>query len=532
MIYSYALDSNNIFIETNKGVYYSGDFGNLWQQGTSIVPFNSKTCVISSKGEVHYFNENGRFSRNEFGDWSFTKYITKQISESVKSCELGDYGRLLLQSGEILYLTDIEGRNWKNIFHNGYWGPGRMDMDIYKITKTGLLYGSASYQEIWNDPRTWDLWIIRYRYINSYENSVENASWKRDYYNSDAAKYFYILPNGYRYMLSGINFYYCNNSDNIWKIADNLPIANNAISGFNHDQLNNLYLLDRTGDLFISSDGGSSWRKANNRFPYAGVIELKSFSRNELFVLTSSSIYYSYDCGDSWIDISLGLSGNAVNLFKNTQNEYYLVCSDGLYKSNGLPVYKISEKTTLVKPKNNELINGTIESVRLVWNRTDKADSYEIMTGNRDFEKVFDFNKGIKDTTKTVFARNDTVYWKVRAVANDVPGEWSDTWRYALASTNGVEKDKMLPTEFMLYQNYPNPFNPETKIYYYIPENCFVKMEIYDMLGRLVSVPVNEFKEAGTYFVMWAPKNTSSGIYFLKFNAGSYNAMKKLIFVK
>ena len=38
----------------------------------------------------------------------------------------------------------------------------------------------------------------------------------------------------------------------------------------------------------------------------------------------------------------------------------------------------------------------------------------------------------------------------------------------------------------MLNDNYPNPFNPSTIINYNIPENDFVKITIYDMMGRAV----------------------------------------------
>ena len=53
----------------------------------------------------------------------------------------------------------------------------------------------------------------------------------------------------------------------------------------------------------------------------------------------------------------------------------------------------------------------------------------------------------------------------------------------------------------MLYQNYPNPFNPSTRIQYAISSTQFVKLEVYDVLGREIASLVNEEKPAGTYEV-------------------------------
>ena len=49
-----------------------------------------------------------------------------------------------------------------------------------------------------------------------------------------------------------------------------------------------------------------------------------------------------------------------------------------------------------------------------------------------------------------------------------------------------------IPDKFSLSQNYPNPFNPSTNIRYELPKNSFVKLVIFDMLGRVVETPVNE----------------------------------------
>ncbi len=97
---------------------------------------------------------------------------------------------------------------------------------------------------------------------------------------------------------------------------------------------------------------------------------------------------------------------------------------------------------------------------------------------------------------------------------------------------NDVENDGVNPTEFALFQNYPNPFNPTTKIKYQLPENEFVTLKVYDILGNEVATVVNEQQNAGAYNVTFDATNLSSGVYFYKITAGNFVQMKKMLLLK
>lgn len=99
-----------------------------------------------------------------------------------------------------------------------------------------------------------------------------------------------------------------------------------------------------------------------------------------------------------------------------------------------------------------------------------------------------------------------------------------------LTGLNNTELE--MPTVFRLYDNYPNPFNPTTTIKYDVPRNSFVKIVIYDILGKLVSTPVNEQKSAGRYDFNWNASNYASGTYFYKMETESYTDIKKMVLVK
>jgi len=85
---------------------------------------------------------------------------------------------------------------------------------------------------------------------------------------------------------------------------------------------------------------------------------------------------------------------------------------------------------------------------------------------------------------------------------------------------------------FVLYQNYPNPFNPTTLIKYSLPEQQFVSLKIFDILGKEVATLVNENKPAGNYEVNFDAGNLSSGVYFYQLRASGFTETKKMLLMK
>jgi hypothetical protein len=88
------------------------------------------------------------------------------------------------------------------------------------------------------------------------------------------------------------------------------------------------------------------------------------------------------------------------------------------------------------------------------------------------------------------------------------------------------------PAKFALYQNYPNPFNPSTTIRYELPGSADVRLTVYDVLGREVSVLVNERKPAGTYDVKFDASALSSGVYLFRLTAGGFVKSGKMVVLR
>ena len=89
-----------------------------------------------------------------------------------------------------------------------------------------------------------------------------------------------------------------------------------------------------------------------------------------------------------------------------------------------------------------------------------------------------------------------------------------------------------LPESFMLNQNYPNPFNPSTSISYSIPQESFVTLKVYDILGNEVQTIVSEKQPAGNYDVSFDATDLPSGVYLYTLDAGSFVMTKKMILLK
>jgi hypothetical protein len=100
-----------------------------------------------------------------------------------------------------------------------------------------------------------------------------------------------------------------------------------------------------------------------------------------------------------------------------------------------------------------------------------------------------------------------------------------------LSDMNGANAS-LVPDKFELLQNYPNPFNPETAIEFRLPQTTKVVLNIYDMNGRLVSILINEEKQAGSYKTLWNAKDFPSGMYICKMIAGQFEESMKLMLVK
>ncbi|MEX0610375.1 MAG: T9SS type A sorting domain-containing protein [Balneolaceae bacterium] len=94
------------------------------------------------------------------------------------------------------------------------------------------------------------------------------------------------------------------------------------------------------------------------------------------------------------------------------------------------------------------------------------------------------------------------------------------------------EKEIIEMKDFRLNQNFPNPFNPTTKISYNLPTSGDVKLEVFDITGRLVSTLISQSQIAGNYTLSFDASAFSSGIYIYRLKASGFVQTRKMTLIK
>lgn len=128
--------------------------------------------------------------------------------------------------------------------------------------------------------------------------------------------------------------------------------------------------------------------------------------------------------------------------------------------------------------------------------------------------------------------------------AFDQNGSWANGWTNFRPDTVNYKSlpigiqpiSNTIPNSFDLKQNYPNPFNPATTLNFDIAQTGLVKLVVYDILGREISVLVDENLSAGSYKLKYIAAGLPSGVYIYKLtfsnSSTSWSSVKKLMLIK
>jgi hypothetical protein len=139
---------------------------------------------------------------------------------------------------------------------------------------------------------------------------------------------------------------------------------------------------------------------------------------------------------------------------------------------------------------------------------------------------------GIPVTIEAVSKREATFHgWRIDGVtAGDsdstlvlYPGE--HTMIEALFTHPSGSDPGELPDRITLHQNYPNPFNSSTTITIDLPDPGFVRLEIFDVLGRRVSTLVNHPLDSGRHRRSWDASSHASGVYIIRLDVEGSSEM-------
>lgn len=103
-------------------------------------------------------------------------------------------------------------------------------------------------------------------------------------------------------------------------------------------------------------------------------------------------------------------------------------------------------------------------------------------------------------------------------------GEGFDPWT--------VQPEASQPATFTLLGAYPNPFNPTTSISFLLPQASAVKLQVFDVSGRLVGAIHESLMPSGRHEITFDGSGLPSGVYIYRLTAGDRQAVAKMILMK
>ncbi|MCI0449377.1 MAG: T9SS type A sorting domain-containing protein [Chlorobi bacterium] len=275
--------------------------------------------------------------------------------------------------------------------------------------------------------------------------------------------------------------------------------------------------------VHLSTDNGQTWNRISYNLVFVrALLVLGNDILAGAFDVFNRGIYRSTDNGVNWSQTSFNIAN--VSELEINGNILFAGVDDFNSNNNLNGVYTSAD--------NGGTWTQTLSSVHI--------DDLSII-GNNIFAGAYQNGVYVSnDNGSSWVQRNEGLS------VNPTVTTFTKLGNYIFAGTqnNGVYRRQIdelvgikqvsseIPNEFSLSQNYPNPFNPMTNVKFQMPKEGFVKLIVFDALGREIAALVNEELKPGTYEVRWDAANYPSGVYFYRITASDYSHTKKMILVK
>ena len=144
---------------------------------------------------------------------------------------------------------------------------------------------------------------------------------------------------------------------------------------------------------------------------------------------------------------------------------------------------------------------------------------------------IFYYNAYIGMYPDTVFDNN---FFEFEKLAVSDGGELFADWISWGESFDGFgsEMTALAVDHYYLSKAHPNPFNPETRLNVALPEAGRISLIVYDITGREIARLMDGWYSAGYHDVAFNGAGLSSGVYFVRLNAGNIHHTQKLLLLK
>jgi hypothetical protein len=274
--------------------------------------------------------------------------------------------------------------------------------------------------------------------------------------------------------------------------------------------------------LLVSTDG-VDWQEVEY-FKDKIVMAMATMGSNCL-VTDSSNIYFSSDHAANW-EICCPAPPNTRNICWDQQGKAYLIYP-GQSRSSGLWSSADSGKTwqPVFWAMNMSALFYVPDNFFVGW-RWFFGQNGGVAIWKDEQGYPYYMNEGLPETSINRITENDMVDCLNAVVCTGSGAYWTCDF------TVGINDKEDYPKGYYLSQNYPNPFNPITNIRYSIPLASFVSLMVYNTIGQLITILVNEQKNIGSYQVTWDASNLGSGVYYYILKAGDFTEVKKSVLIK
>jgi hypothetical protein len=114
------------------------------------------------------------------------------------------------------------------------------------------------------------------------------------------------------------------------------------------------------------------------------------------------------------------------------------------------------------------------------------------------------------------------------AWSNTLNNEEDVYYSHIIPQITGIENDQKKDNYYTV-SCYPNPFQTQTMIRYQIPDDNFVKLEIFNLYGQELTTLVNKKQPAGIYSISFSADMLTAGYYLCRMTAGTHTETIQLV---
>jgi hypothetical protein len=152
------------------------------------------------------------------------------------------------------------------------------------------------------------------------------------------------------------------------------------------------------------------------------------------------------------------------------------------------------------------------------WSVNEKmSDTFDPHVGYPQQNKMGDYIDMISDNTGAHLA------W-----SNTLNNEEDVYYSHIIPQITGIENDQKKDNYYTV-SCYPNPFQTQTMIRYQIPDDNFVKLEIFNLYGQELTTLVNKKQPAGIYSISFSADMLTAGYYLCRMTAGTHTETIQLV---